>query len=168
MFINVTISPNTQQSENLLVRGKKMYLTIHLKRAKCNCNNYPVSSVLLALGTGSSDELYPIQGNQSSGKYSIQYSLTRESCLGIFQMIMIWFKLCLTCPIGGLKEHIIPQVSLKLMEIPPHWSVEMKLHISQSIYCRFIKEKRKFLKTWNKYKKAAQTGRQDSTHKPSF
>lgn len=42
---------------------KKMYLNIHLETAKGNYNNYPVSSVLLALVTGSSDELYPVQGN---------------------------------------------------------------------------------------------------------
>lgn len=42
-----------------------------------------------------------------------------------------------------------------------HWS-------NTSIHCIFTKEKWNFFLTWNKYEKAAQTGRQDSTHKSSF
>jgi len=42
-----------------------------------------------------------------------------------------------------------------------HWS-------NTSIHCIFTKEKWNFFFNLNKYEKAAQTGRQDSTHKPSF
>lgn len=131
-----------------------------------------MSSILLVFLRRSFDELYPICGNWSSGKCSKRYSITNESYLEIFQMIMFYFKLCLTNPIIGLKEYIMSQVSLNLMKIPLYWSVEIEFHLSQrQIYIEYLFKKEKVegsFSNWNKYKMAAQTRKQDSTHKPGF
>lgn len=87
-------------------------------------------------------------------------------------MIMFYFKLCLMCPIIGLKEYIMSQVSLNLMKIPLYWLVEIELHLGQrQIYTEYLFKKKKVEGSFsnrNKYKKAAQTRKQDSTHKPGF
>lgn len=60
-------------------------------------------------------------------------------------MIMFYFKLCLTCPIIGLKEYIMSQVSLNLMKIPFYWLVEIELHLGQrQIYTEYLFKKKKW------------------------
>lgn len=68
-------------------------------------------------------------------------------------------------------ERIHYILSLNLMKIPLYWSVEIELHLGQRqiyIVCYIKQNWKEIFLTWYKYKKTAQTGKQESTHNPGF